>query len=176
MKVKIIVSFVFAAVFSLPVFGQNNQEFDLGKIQKELMEMQRRMMQSLGGDVFPKNFAPFGDSTSSYFFKMDTTFSGDGAQFFQFGFPEHMDSISSPDQFFKHFFDLSQDFDKMQNAPDGSEYLDENGDSDLLPEEKLRLKEEEEKSGKQPENKESDGKKKEKLPAEPMKKRKTVRI
>lgn len=142
MKVKIFVFAVLLWTVSVSLTAQTRpSDPDLKQFQKQLAEMQKQLMQQFKDGFSMDGFQLLGD-TSSFFFKVDTTLSWSDSNFFQFKTPDSFgDLLNSPEDFFGRFFDLSKRYDKFDKAPEGSEFLNENGDSDLLPEERLREKE-----------------------------------
>jgi hypothetical protein len=129
---------------ALPYFANAQTDPDLRDMERRMLEMQRQMMQQFRLGFSDGGFGQMGDS-SSFFFKFDTTFGGDGAHFFRFP-PTDLDSLPGGgepgfEQFFQQFFGLGNDFGLDPKQPEGSEFLDENGSEELLPEERLRLKE-----------------------------------
>lgn len=144
------ISVLLFALSSCQVSAQR-EESDFEKMQREMMEAQKQMMKEIEKGFSMRNFNFEGDSTG-FFFHFDTTFSGGGhaSDFFRLS-PFGSDSTSEfgqIDDFFRQFFNMAEGFGRNGQSPEGSEYLDENGTEDLLPEEKLRLKEEAEKGEK----------------------------
>jgi hypothetical protein len=114
--------------------SQAQTEPNMQDMATQLMQLQRMMMQGMekGG---------FSNDDSTFVFQMDTTFLGNPTDLFK-GHEQEMEQIK---QFFGGFMDMVEGMDgtfPQGESPEGSEYLDENGDDDLLPEERLRLKEE----------------------------------
>lgn len=137
---------VLAVAFSafLPAVGNAQTTPDFDDLHRQMLDMQRQMMQQFRLGFSDGAFGHM-DTTNSFFFKFDTTFSGDGAHFFRFP-PTDLDSLPGGgepgfEQFFQRFFGLGNDFGLDHRQPEGSEFLDENGSDELLPEERLRLKE-----------------------------------
>lgn len=129
---------------ALPCFANAQTDPDFRDMERRMLDMQRQMMQQFRLGFSDGGSGQMADS-SSFFFKFDTTFSGDGAHFFRFP-PTDLDSLPGGgepgfEQFFQRFFGLGNDFGLDQKQPEGSEFLDENGSEELLPEERLRLKE-----------------------------------
>ncbi len=143
------------AVFALllPRFSQaqtHQSHPDFREAQRKMQEFQRQMMQHLQQNLGAGGFNAMPDS-NFFQFKIDTTFDGGAAQFFQmtpFGLDSMMRGEPFGDSFFDQFFQLpnaprppkpsAKEGRPQGNMPDGSQFLDEKGDADLLPEERLR--------------------------------------
>jgi hypothetical protein len=114
--------------------SQAQTEPSMQDMASQLMQLQRMMMQGMekGG---------FSNDDSTIVFQMDTTFFGNPSDLFK-GHEQEMEQIK---HFFGGFMDMVEGMEgtfPQGESPEGSEYLDENGDEELLPEERLRLKEE----------------------------------
>lgn len=137
---KTALALAFVAVLASGANAQADPDFEA--IQRQMLQMQRRMMEQLRQPGFPdNNWAWPGDSSQQFFFKIDTTFGGGDFGFFR-TVPFGGDSTASEfERFFQQFF---PDEKRLGSSPqpDGSEFLDETGEGDLLPEERLRLREE----------------------------------
>jgi hypothetical protein len=145
--------------FFIPIFAQAQSEPSITEMAKQFETLQKMMMEGMqkGG---------YYNEDSSFVFKIDTSFFGNPNSLFK-GNEEEMAQMQ---HFFGGFMDIIQDLGgnmPLGDAPEGSEYLDDKGGEDeLLPEERLRLKEE---------GKESNDDNK--MTTEPKpKKRKTVKI
>lgn len=95
------------------------------------------------------------DSSSYFYFKVDTSFNGGSSmqQFFQFGSPFGNDQMDSG---FGNFNDMFRQIEEMQRQLFGlpsnphAPNADQTPDDGLLPEERIRQREEDEKLGKKP--------------------------
>jgi hypothetical protein len=121
----------------LPISSQaqlNQEEPSFKDMAQQMQEMQRMMMEGL-------QKGNFSDGDSTIVFKMDTSFLGKPSDLFK----GHEKELEQMKDFFGGFMDLIGGFEgsfPQGEAPEGSEYLDENGSEDgLLPEERLRQKE-----------------------------------
>ena len=140
---------IFALVCVRPASAQSNAP-SFEDIERQMMEMQRRMMEQLRNGSFDQpNFAmPQGDTV--FQFRFDTTFDGGNmSQFFRFS------PFGSDSSLQNGFFDLGRMFDQFFNLdgqlgePDYGigDFPKDDGDKpqnedDLLPEERLRQQEE----------------------------------
>ncbi len=126
------VFFLAQVALSCPSFSQNwdpNSE----EMLKELESIQKKMMEQ---------FQSFQSDSSSFFFRFDTAFSGQGGLDF-FKMPPNMGNGQSFGNFFGDFGALEKQLNQLFGRPysdatpkdDGEIRTDEN---DLLPEEKLR--------------------------------------
>jgi hypothetical protein len=139
-------------LFALFFVGQlAAQQPSMAELQRQLLEMQRRMFQDLQSSPFggPDFALPQWDST--FQFRFDTTFEdGSAMQFFRFSpFDVQVDSLSREsfrdfDRFFEQFFDGAM---PSQPWPENEENsaIEERNDG-LLPEERLRQEGEKPKS------------------------------
>ncbi|MBL7783738.1 MAG: hypothetical protein JNM22_21055 [Saprospiraceae bacterium] len=122
-------------------------------MQRRLLQLQQQMMQELQNNSFGGSFftIPGGDST--YTFRFDTTIVGDNfSGSFHFG-PFGSDSTAQGDFFGSDW--MTKFFgDDFRGTPPTGDSTDENNSEHLLPEERLRMEEEQGQSGKKsPENK-----------------------
>jgi hypothetical protein len=119
------------------------QQPSMAELQRQLLEMQRRMFQDLQGSPFgdPDFALPQWDTT--FQFRFDTTFEdGEAMQFFRFSpFDVQVDSLSQGsfrdfERFFEQFFNGAA---PSQPWPENEENsaIEERNDG-LLPEERLR--------------------------------------
>lgn len=133
------------------VSAQQTPSFE--EMQRRLLQLQQQMMQELQNNSFGGSFfsMPGGDST--YTFRFDTTIVGDNfSGSFHFG-PFSNDSTAQGNFFGSDWMNkfFSEDFWGTQPSEDRTDERDSEG---LLPEEKLRMEEEQGQSGKKaPENK-----------------------
>ena len=123
--------FVFGSFCAVPNIGFSQNDSIDKSLENQLLKMQQQMMENLKKHGFSDgNFSFMGDTT--FFFKIDTSFYGETDEFFQQS-PRGQQDIESGfpdfDQLIQRFFDLSE---KGSNG-DGSEYLDPEGDNELLP-------------------------------------------
>jgi len=133
--------------------AQQDRMPSLAEIQRQMMEMQRQMMQQFQNLDRPNGLRR-DTSSSSYFFRFDTTFSSDGTNGgFQFHFsPFGSDSAATGlgdfwgfDQLFQDFFDFAEPHrngpNDMENQLPRDDGNSRRSDDELLPEERLRQKE-----------------------------------
>ena len=143
---------LFLAAFNAVSAQQNNPS--LQDMQRRLMDMQKQLMQELQNGGMGGSFFSFPQGAdSSYTFRFDTTIIGDNfSGSFHFG-PFGGDSSSMRDPFFgndlfRQFFGNDPDNFWGQKGPKDAPAETETEGEHLLPEERLRLEEEQEKSGK----------------------------
>ena len=141
--------FLFSVGFCQKAAAQS-QSLSFEELQRQMLELQRRMMQQLQSSPFDnRGFAMPQGRDTTYYFHFDTTFDGGGmSQFFRFS-PFGSDSTEGDagqgfDDFFNRFFGS----DNPSGMPDGNSYQlpSDDGnqpktDDDLLPEERLRQQE-----------------------------------
>ncbi|MBK6931865.1 MAG: hypothetical protein IPH12_13775 [Saprospirales bacterium] len=133
----------------LPAFGHtqtNDPVFD--RFEQLLRRMDGQMRRGMPFDTAFSNgrmqFSP--DSSSFFYFHIDTSFNGAGSDFFHlspFGSPNGQ-GLFNLDQLFEQFFNGADSFAPQRGsgdfpADDGQKPA---GEDDLLPEERLRLREE----------------------------------
>lgn len=126
------------------------------RLDQLMRRMQEQMRQGMNFDSTFENgrlqYSP--DSSSFFYFHVDTSFNGSGADFFNFapfGSPDQS-GFSDFDQLIEQFFNRSTPFSQRvqpgQSPADDGQLPETDG---LLPEERLRLEEEKGQPGKQPE-------------------------
>ena len=128
----------------------NGQSFE--DIQRRLMEMQKQLMQDLQKGGMGGSFFSFPGSDSSYTFRFDTTIVGDNFSgsfhFGPFGSDSTMRDPFFGSELFNQFFGNSLGDTWGQREPEDAPVETEPEGEHLLPEERLRLEEEQEKTGK----------------------------
>lgn len=166
---KIVLFVIFTSVGLMPVnsYAQNDPFVEM---QRRMAEMQRRMMQSLQNNPFWGEMpGAQGRDSSDFFFRFDTSFSFKGGRPFRIDTTLSDGSTlrlffggdSTAQQFFRgfgHFFgdmmDMEQDFgwqegEKASPKDDGNHPPDDG----LLPEERIRRKEQKQPEPSDPGNK-----------------------
>jgi hypothetical protein len=123
----------------------------LQDMQRRMLEMQKQLMQELQNNGMGGSFFSFPGGDSTYTFRFDTTITGDNfSGSFHFG-PFGGDSTMRDNLFgsdwLNQFFGSGPDDDAWDQS-EPREIPDENEGEHMLPEERLRLEEEQEKSGK----------------------------
>jgi hypothetical protein len=152
--VRILTSILLTVLMVGTASAQQDRMPSLAEMQRQMMEMQRQMMQQLQNFDRPNGLKRDTSSSSSYFFRFDTTFSSDGhSGGFQFHFsPFGSDSTDKGmgdffgfDQMFQDFFDLGEPRRNRPNDMENQLPKDDGNlgrsEDDLLPEERLRQKE-----------------------------------
>ena len=146
---SIVVFLLFNLIFS-PLAGAQNQSRDIDDLQRQMQEWQQRLMEQLHNSPFNGQGLASPQWDTTFYFRFDTTFeNGSMSRFFQFS-PFGVDSTMQGgfgdfNRLFDRFFDPGGFFDPpaqgMEDFPsdDGGR---ENTDDGLLPEERLRLREE----------------------------------
>lgn len=143
--------FFLACLMGIATFGQVSAQTEpsLDDIQSQMEQMQQQMMQMFGIDSSQVFTMPFEGMDTTFFFKSDTSFLGNGFGGFFRSNPLGLDENGDMDmnQMFRSFGDLIEMFDGMEGmdgfstyppADDGGMY---EGEEDLLPEERLRQEE-----------------------------------
>jgi hypothetical protein len=158
----------------LAVAQQQRQAPSLQDLQREMLDMQRRMFEQFERGGFGNNLFAFPEGRdSAFFFHFDTTFSGNGfSGSFRFGPFGGFEADSSGqrggfgdlDRMFQQFFNFGDMM--MPKLPDSEEDNTPSDSDGLLPEERLRKEEEAQKTGKS----------QDKTPQKPKPKIKTIRI
>lgn len=163
---KIFTAFLFFSLAHAATAQQKSPSIQ--EMEKQMQQLMEELRKGFSGGSFFN--MPGGDS--SYTFRFDTTITGDNFfGSFQFG-PFGGDSTMRNDPFGSDFFQqFRNDMDNFWRgfSPEETPEEDQSGEEPLLPEERLRLEEEKERSGKEPSDKTK--------PSEPAKpKIKTIRI
>ena len=124
----------------------------LENLERQMLELQRQMIQEFNRNPFGGGFFTFPETDSSYTFRFDTTITGDNfSGSFHFG-PFGGDSTMRGDDPFewlrKQFFGDGQESDIWgRSAPERTPDETDPGAEHLLPEERLRLEEEQSEKG-----------------------------
>ena len=120
---------LFAAALPGGAAAQGRERPTIDQLQRRMLEMHRQMMQEFQNNpFFSQEFTLPGADSSSFFFRIDTTFSGPGdAQSFFRAFP-------FGDRAIQQFFGFDAPDPRGDRRPGEPE-----GDDGLLPEERLRL-------------------------------------
>lgn len=160
---KILIAFLFFGLAQAATAQQNTPSMQ--DIEKQMQQFMEEFRKGFSGG----NFFNMPGSDSSYTFRFDTTFSGDNFfgsfHFGPFGSDSTLRSDPFGSDFFQQFFQGLDDNFWRGTSPEE----DQTGEEHLLPEERLRLEEEKERSGKESPAKTT--------PEEPAKPRiKTIRI
>ena len=122
------------------------------QLQREMLELQRQMMQEFRNNPFGGGMFTFPEGDSSYTFRFDTTITGDNfSGTFRFGPFSGDSTLQDSDPFGfewlrNQLFGTGPESGFWGPAPERSPREMPPGDEELLPEERLRL--EEEQSGK----------------------------
>ena len=155
---------LFFLSFSAMLVAQNPHSKSFDQIFEEMQRSMQRGIPNQKTDTIQikpgqnQYFQMSPDSSSYFYFKVDTSFNGGSSmqQFFQFGSPFGNDQMGGG---FGDFNDMFRQMEEMQRqlfglpaqprshqTPDTDNMLDDG----LLPEERIRQREEDEKSGKKP--------------------------
>jgi hypothetical protein len=164
MKIKIVSFFLLLGCLTTSYNSQAQTADPFQEMQRQMMEMQRQMMKSLQnnpffGDLMERD----GKDTSGFFFRLDTTFSKGGPRSFR------MDTTFSNGSAFKFFFQgdttvenmfkgFGQFFGDMMDMGEGFGWEEDDqadmpkddgnrpNDDGLLPEERIRQRENQQKA------------------------------
>jgi hypothetical protein len=160
---KKVVCFAVFILFATLAQGQNRRNDDLPSLedmQRRMLELQREMFREFRDSPFREFFnmpdGPGRDSTRSY--QLDTTYSDGSRMYFRrfFGPMTEGDSTHNSDDFFRGFGRMFEELDHLNGDAPGIRRFDRNMPKDdgqlepedgLLPEERLRLEEENKKPG-----------------------------